>query len=313
MGLMSLAHFTFADEPAALIHHRVDTNVIIPEKIELDGLVSIPAVIGETFQSPIIKVMINDQGPFLFGLDTGFSDSIISKKLVDQLKLTIIQKTQIKYETPNQTMNEAENTVLIKKIQIGNMTILNYGMYGSSSAKQDELKFQKLHIDGLISINMFHGVLLTLDYKNEMLRVQSGELSSSDKEIVPYQKGYSVPVIETHIQLGEFGKESPYNFMLDTGDPTNIYINTCTLPVKPFLQDQDMFMQYDIFGYPAEVYIAQLNGSIKLSESVLIKSPHVSFSDSNCGKSPAVGRFGRKFFEQHETTFDNKNGLVKLR
>lgn len=310
---MSLPQFTFADEAPTLIHHREDTNVIIPGKIVLDGLVSIPSIIGERFQSPIIKVMINDQGPFLFGLDTGFSDSIISKQLVDKLNLPIVQKNQVKYETPNQTKNESENTVFIRKIQIGNMIITNYGMYSSDSSKQDKLKFQKLHLDGLISINMFQGVLLTLDYKNEILRVQNGELSSSDKEVVPYQKGYSVPVIETHIQLGEFGKETAYNFMLDTGDPTNIYINTCTLPAKPFLQDQEMFMQYDLFGYPAEVYIAQLNGSIKLSESVLIKSPHVSFSDSNCDKSPTVGRFGRKFFEQHEVTFDNKNGLVKLR
>ncbi len=72
-------------------------------------------------------------------------------------------------------------------------------------------------------------------------------------------------------------------------------------------------MQYDLFGKASETFMAQLNGNIKLSESIILKLPHVTFSQKDCNHSPPTGRFGRKFFEMHEVVFDNKNDLVKIK
>ncbi len=311
--LSSIPAFTLATQLPLDIHYRPNTQAMIPAEVEMTTpSISLPVIIGDLVNCPIIKVMINGQGPFLFALDTGFSQTLISKELTDKLNLPIIKKDNVKYITPHGTTYQPENIVLINKFQIGEMIASNYAVIGSGTSAQDEAKFKKRGIDGLLSINAFQDVLLVLDYKNEMLHIQKGELSASDKDVLKCRQGYDIPVVEANIQ-SENVMDRPYHFILDTGEPNYIYINACAMPVNKLFQINERFKQYDIFGNPSETYLGQLNGNIKVTNQTFIKSPHVTFSEKDCKNSPPPGRFGTKFFEKYEVTFDNKNDLVKIK
>lgn len=286
---------------------------MIPGEIEISDQVSIPAVVGDLIQSPIIKMTINGQGPFYFMFDTGFSDTMISKKLADTLKLPIIKTRHVQNLTPNQVVDVFQNVHFVEKIQLGGLTIKNYGMVSSSNFEDEADKFEKLRIDGVISANMFYGLMTTIDYKNEQLHFQKGSLSKNDADVIPCFRFRGVPFVYGLIKFDKLKKQEKQRFLLDTGNATSIFVNMCAIPEMKNFRDQEKFFIFDVYGNSSASAMAKLYGSIELSKTVIIKSPYITFSSAHCEKEPDLGALGRKFFEDHIVTLDSQNNLIKIK
>src|SRR5690606_7847408 len=101
-----LAQIAVADSKSSL-HYREDTHTLIPAEVILGKSSTITAPIGDNgLQSPILKLKINGQGPFLFMFDSGFSQSMISRQLANKLNLPIVEGKNVKSVTPNQVVDK---------------------------------------------------------------------------------------------------------------------------------------------------------------------------------------------------------------
>lgn len=302
-----------AIESPTPLHYKPGTHILIPSEVQMPDQASISSPIGDyLLQSPIIKLSINGQGPYLFMFDTGASMSIISKKLADKLNLPIIKNELVQHVTPTQIVKIEQIIYLPETIEIGNILVKNYGIVASGDHHEDK-RFENLRVDGLISANIFYGELLTIDYPQEKLHVQKGSLSTDDEHVLPCLKGFHIPVIEGTINFEKLKKEEKQAFIIDTGDASYIYINTCRISEMKDVKDQETFIKSDLYDKSSHMSLAQLYGDIIFSKSVILKSPYVSFSAANCEHPPYIGTLGRKFFETHEVTLDQKNGLAKIK
>lgn len=302
----------FAQQPTLKLHYENDTKAVVPAEIVMPDRVSIPAVIGDVYlQSPLIKVKINGQGPFIFMFDTGFTDSVISRKLAKKLDLPIVETVNRRVTTPSQVIDVFENTLYAEKIEIGDITIKDYGLSCASAYEDDLSNFENLKVDGILSASIFYGKLITLDYKKELIHVQNGDLNPEDSDVTSSIKNTSLPVIRGKIKFEKLKKEETQEFMLDTGDSAYVYVSTCNIPEMKKFKNQEILLSGDMYDKAHQTSLAELYGDIILSKTVVLKSPYITFSGLNC-KQP-LGRLGRKFFENHEVTLDKKNHLIKMK
>lgn len=274
--------------------------------------VSIPAIVGDVnVQSPILKIKINGQGPFLFMFDTGFSKTMISKSLAQKLKLPITKTHLTKATTPNQVVAVFHHAHLIQNIEIGDVNIKDYEVFSSSAYEDDDQFYKNANIDGVLSASVFNGMLVTIDYKHENIHLVKGALNSKENDVIATRKDIPVPVIQGKIIFDKLKKEEKQYFMLDTGDSAYIYVNMCNIPEMKKFTNQETILNYDFYQKPFRTSLAELYGDIIFSKSVIEKNPYITFSAVNCDQS--MGRLGRKFFEKHEVTLDRVNNLVKIK
>lgn len=289
-----------------------DYQAVIPGEIESVDRISIPAIVGDfAIQSPILKIKINGQGPFLFMLDTGSSKTMISKSLAKKLNLPITRIRGTKVATPNQVVNVFHHAHVIHNIQIGDLNIKDYEVFSSSAYEDEDQFYTSIHVDGVLSASVFYGMLVTIDYKHEKIHIQKGALDSKDNDVIPTRKDIPVPVIQGKIIFDKLKKEEMQDFILDTGDGAYVYVNMCNIPEMKKFRNQETLLGYDFYEKSFRTSLAELYGDIIFSKSVILKSPYITFSAMNCDYS--IGRLGRKFFETHEITLDEKNNLVRIK
>lgn len=294
------------------IHYEPVSKAIIPESIEMPEQASIQATVGDVYlQSPIIRIKINGQGPFLFMFDTGFTESVISKTLAKKLNLPILKSVANTVQTPTQVVNTFENILLAKKIEIDNIIINNFALFSSSSYEDEIDHFENLKVDGILGASIFYGKLVTLDYKKEYIHVKNGELKKNENEVISWIKPSIVPAINGKISFSKLKKVEKQNFLLDTGDSAYVYVSTCDIPEMKKFKNQEILLGSDMYNKARQTSLAELYGDIILSDSVVLKSPYITFSGIHCHQP--TGRLGRKFFEMYEVTLDQKNNLIKMK
>lgn len=304
--------FTIA-EPSPFFKHREDTKTIVPAEIVIEKPSAITAHIGDNgLQSPILKLKINGQGPFLFLFDTGFSQSMISKRLAEKLNLPIVDSKSIKSITPNQVVDKFQHVYHVSSMNISDIVIKNYGMAGSSNFEDDAEFFEKQHIDGVLSANAFYPLMITIDYKKEKLYLEKGALNKDQIDTIPYAKVSDVPNINVKITFDKLEKKVSQNFILDTGFGSYFFVNSCNIPEMLNFTGKEDLLRYDYLGYENTKSFAKLFGNIEVTENHIIKSPYITFGTVNCELDNPFGLIGRKFFEAHKVIIDQKNSLVRI-
>lgn len=293
--------------------HRADTQTFIPASHEIQSKLSIDAPIGDNvLLSPIIKLKINGQGPFIFLFDTGFSRSMISNELAQKLNLRKLDTEKVRAHTPAQVVQTFQHIYLIDKIEIGDLVIKEYGMVASSGFEDEVQDLKKLRVDGVLSANAFYGLLLTLDYQKEKIYLERGNLLHEQKGVIEYASKSDVPLVKVNIKFDKLNKIVEQNFILDTGFPSYFFVNACKIPEMLKFTGRESLIAYDYLGFEQKKYFAQLYGKIIFSNNDEINSPHITFGPVNCELKNPVGLIGRTFFEKNKVTIDQVNGLVKI-
>ncbi len=303
----------FADINEPKFTYRKDTETYIPASHELKHKATIDAPIGDNgLLSPIIKLKINGHGPYNFMFDTGFSQSMISAALAKKLNLPQAETEKVRSITPSQVVDTFQHIYLVDKIEVGDVVIRHYGVFASSGFEDEVQDLKKLKVDGVLSANAFYGLLLTLDYKNEKIYLERGNLLHSPQNELLHLEKRDVPVIKAKIKFNKLNKLVEQNFILDTGFGSYFYVNSCNIPEMLKFKGRENLLSYDYLGFENKKYFAQLFGDVILSNSILIKSPHITFGPVNCELGDPYGLIGRTFFEKNRVTFDQVNGLVKI-
>jgi predicted aspartyl protease len=293
---------------------RKDTHTFVPASYEFkNNKISVDAPIGDNvLLSPIVKIKINGQGPFIFLFDTGFSRTMISNELAQKLNLRKHDTESVRTRTPAQVVQTFQHIYLIDKIEIGGLTIKNYGVASSSGFEDDIQDLKRMKVDGVLSANAFYGLLLTLDYQNEKIHLEEGSLLPEQKGVIDYADASDVPLINAEIKFDKLNKVVAQDFIIDTGFPSYFFVNACHIPEMLKFTGRENLIAYDYLGSEQKKYFAQLYGNIILSKDYSIQSPYITFGPVNCQLKKPVGLVGRTFFEKYKVTIDQVNSLIKL-
>lgn len=315
ISILSVCSCALATEKPIIFHPDYPT-IPIPKSITVDEPGVIKAPIGEvTVQSPIVKVTINDKGPYFFIIDTGFSGTLVSKKVALEADLPIVETITKTSRTPNQVLKSSQDIRHAKKVQIGPVTLFDYGM---STATEQGKEYQILEktngrgIDGILGFNAFYGLKLKINYRNETITASKESLKADDAYVVPLSKIASVPIVEATIHFSKLKTKLKQHLQLDTGAANYFFINSCDIPNMEEFTGKEQIIGKDYTGFEHKTYFAQLYGNIQLSKDHIVESPYILYAPSNCDYD-RIGLMGRKFFEKHEVTIDVDDRLVRIK
>ena len=242
--------------------------------------------------------MVNGQGPFLFGIDTGAQGgSRIDTSLVEKLQLK--SSGQVQATDGSGRSPQVVETVKLDSSAIGNLRFAGVTA-GSRNFKNSP---RPLKIDGVVGLSLFSEYLVTLDFPQKLLRFERGELPKFDgAEILDYRSERGVPLLE--LTVGS----TKINAHLDSGNSIGEFV----LP-SAFVEKLTKASEPKVVGRARsasgemEIKQVQVKDVIRLGRHEF-PEPTVTY--------PAlsdIGNVGAKTLSQFVVTFDQRNERVRLK
>ena len=144
---------------------------------------------------PVVEVMVNGKGPFLFAIDTGAQgEARADSSLVQHLQLQPVNEGVVGDGSGRN--NRKVDIIQFETIKIGSLQFRNI----KALTRNYNNVPNYLKIDGILGFDLFSNHLLTLDYPNKRVRIERGELPKPDgKEILNFENPLGMPIIELSI------------------------------------------------------------------------------------------------------------------
>jgi len=248
----------------------------------------------------IIDVKVNGHGPFPFLLDTGASgDGRIDTSLVTLLSL---KKVGERINDDGTGLNvQVHDVVEVDSVEFGGVAFRNLSFMAGDYSRRSYPTPRPIY--GLLALELFSDLLLTIDYPEKSIRLEFGALQRDGGEnVVNYLSGTDNRSCLIEVVLG------PRRFLagIDTGHQGSF--------IMP-LADLDGLR---IYGRPIRVGWAKtVNNEFDLYGAVLVDPlqfaghslPGVSATFAQGWGYPTVGYDVLKKFA---LTFDQKNRLIRF-
>lgn len=246
---------------------------------------------------PTVEVMINGQGPFVFGIDTGAQGgSRIDSSLVEKLALKASGQVQA-------TDGSGRNPQMTELFKLESLTIGNLRFSGVTAGSRNFKNSQRpLKIDGILGLSVFSEYLVTLDFPAKLLRVEKGELPKADgAEILDYKSQGGIPLLE--LTVGN----TKINAHLDSGNMIGAFV----LPTA-FVEKLTKASEPVVVGRARSA-----SGEMEIKQTRIkevVRLGRHEFPDATV-TYPAlsdIGNVGVKTLSQFAVTFDQQHERVRL-
>jgi hypothetical protein len=144
---------------------------------------------------PVIELMVNAEGPFLFVIDTGAEGGPrLDSSLMEKLGLK--PSGQMPDGDPSGRSPRMADTVKLDFLEVGGLRFTDV----AATSKDYKNSPRPLPADGIIGLALFKDYLVTLDFPARVLRIRRGELPKADgAEILDYQVEHGVPSVELNV------------------------------------------------------------------------------------------------------------------
>jgi hypothetical protein len=257
--------------------------------------IEIPLQSGDALRT--LEVMVNGQGPFVFGFDTGAqADPRIDVSLVEKLKLK--STGQVQTTDPSRRNFQASESYKVDSISVGSLRLTDVTVIGRNFRNSP----RPVKIDGMLGLNAFADYLVTLDFPGNKLRLEKGELPKSDgAEILDYKNEAGIVGVEISVA------DKKIKARLDTGNAIGAFVFPTEFAEKlSFAGEPRVVGRARSATGEMEIKQVQLKGVIKLGRHEFA-DPTIVF--------PAlgdIGNIGLKALSQFVITFDQKNGRLRL-
>ena len=267
--------------------HAADAAPTLPMEV--------PLKIGDGL--PTLEVMINGQGPFLFGFDTGAQGGAhIDTSLVEKLKL---QSTgQVQATDPSRRNFQTSETYKLESVTVGGLRLTDVAAVGRNLQNSP----RPLKVDGILGLNVFADYLVTLDFPAKKLRFEKGELPKSDgAEIVDYKNEAGIAQVE--LSVGD----KKIKAHLDSGNAIGAFVfPTSFAETLSFAGEPRVVGRARSATGEMEIKQVQIKDVIKLGRHEFVDASIVY---------PALGDLGNVGFKtlgQFVLTFDQQHERVRL-
>lgn len=151
---------------------------------------------------PVVEVMVNGKGPYLFILDTGANHVVLNPARVKKYGVKVDSG-----QRPNADI--ALGNAEVKGLTIRVVDTPVFSQFESSKELQNE------KILGLLGNSYLSNFVITLDYKKETITLIPNDKAKNEKDDdeIPFEfPNNKFPFVE-----GKLNDKSPFKFMIDTG------------------------------------------------------------------------------------------------
>jgi len=247
----------------------------------------------EQYGKPYVMVTINGKGPYRFIIDTGTgADAFVTPELAAQLQLPTLATAVV--SDPSRQGSERVPIVLLQSIGLAGV------QFSSVRAIVHNVTEEAGSCQGMLGFTLFHDYLLTLDFPNRTVLLDSGSLTEDgDKTVLPFRMPDGVPI--TRLRINGQTVEA----QLDSGGGGLTFPDVLAahlrweIPPVVFAAGQTMTTRFAIRA-------ARLRGDVKVAR--------YTFDDPVVEIHPAfpLVNFGSPPMQSFAITFDQKNLLVRL-
>jgi hypothetical protein len=254
-----------------------------------------PMQVGEGM--PTVEVMVNGQGPFVFGFDTGAqAGPRIDASLVEKLNLKATGEVQA--IDPSGRNPQANATVKLDSLSIGSLHFTDV----TAVSRNYKNSPRPLNVDGILGLNLFADYLVTLDFPAKKLRLEKGELSNADgAEILDYKNDAGITQVE--ISVGD----KKIKAHLDTGNAIGTFVfPTAFVEMLSFAGEPRVVGRARSASGEMEIKQVQLKEVVKLGRH---EFPGATVTYPALGD---IGNVGVKVLSQFVITFDQLHERVRL-
>lgn len=274
----------------------------IPHKVTLPKLtdeVKLITDLGLLF----INVYINGKGPFVFWLDTGSEITMVSSAIAKELNLPIVAKTKQRIKASH-SYDTIESILTLGNINIGQTTFHQAPIFTLDESHKAFSLLKNLDVVGIIGMNMFYDLTLTLDIANNRFFLQKHFIP--DENAVRLTGMYFSPVIS--VKFNSDGKVEQIPFLVDSGFNGGVEMPTCKKDIE---QTGRISHSLDFFSQVETGYNTTLKG--KMTIGLLdFRNPEVRFVPSNCKKSKPFGLIGTKFLRDKLVSINLRKRLLSV-
>ncbi len=245
---------------------------------------------------PVIEVMVNGKGPFLFLIDTGAAGMArADASLVERLGLSIVGQ-ESSSDAGNKTqavLNEVKfDTLSIKDLQFRDVTAYSRNYNTATYLSR---------IDGILGFDIFADYLLTLDYPNRKVRIERGALPKPNgKQILNFQMIEGNPAID--IFIGGIKTTA----LVDSGNIRGVDLSSAFLKKIPLVSFPRIIGKGSSVSGEYDVKEVQLQETLSIG-TFAFPEPSVTFSDVF-----EEINIGSTLLREFAVTFDRKNLRVRF-
>ena len=234
-------------------------------------------------EAPVIEVMINEQGPFRFIVDTGSNLPLclVRSDLVEQLKLAV--NTEAESVAIHSQLGQEPLVVPVfapVTISIGQLSISNVSLVTHPSDSIMNHNLFKNRVAGLIGIGIFEDLVIAFDFIEQEFRIGSSPkiigLVSNEKVktiILPTRGNQSQ---RAGVQINAGGLDMPA--LLDTGSVFSLGL-PMTYRKQLSIAAEESHGSSLTFGGEMLYISSKLNGDLIIGRHT-ISNPNVKFSDT---------------------------------
>jgi hypothetical protein len=276
-----------------------ETNVVTclaPRQTRLpDSSVKVPFRAQGNFS--VVEVMINNQGPFLFEVDTGCGSTMVSKDLVKRLRLPQC-RGNVRIADASGRSHEYD------VVQIRSLCL------GKAEFQELYAEVTDLHVlsegnhpvpDGLLGFDLFKDLLLTVDYPRQQVVLEKGRLSKpDDQDFLPIHMSGGMPYCT--IEIGQ----KKIEVAIDTGCIGTFLFPEFLAKSLPLYNGRKVTWARDLSGLNHGV-TARLVGKVRIGRHVL-SEPFITWNTGVPGQS----LLGTEVLKHLVITFDQAENTVRF-
>lgn len=243
---------------------------------------------------PMVDVTVNGSGPYRFILDTGSAGSLIDLGLAKELGLELGESDRVGPPLDPEAVE-------VRRVQPHVMTV-----GGMTIQEPDIMAFDFTIMGGgltagILGLSAFEGVLLTLDYSQQLATVRVDSLGPEDPLVV----SYNATATGVRFDIEVNGERLPAD--LDTGSPSSFVLPETMMPELEFLSEPTVVGRARLAGGEYPVRQAQLDGVIRVA-GVEYSNPQVQLASFVDG----FANLGAQVIRDFVVTVDPRNERVQL-
>jgi len=263
-----------------------------PDKIELSAPISV--AIESATGLPVVMARINGRGPYQFILDTGAMGSVVSEKLAHELGLPPIMPAAMAH--PGSSKPIPATVTRITKIEIGDLKIEGVmAVFADLSAVMKKAP----DVQGVLSVSMFQGLLVTYNFPAKTIEFRRGELSDENGQTIFGWPAGKLPSVTADIA----GQSVRMDF--DTGALAGFVVDSAIANKLAWIEGPTEGSRLQTVEMESKTFTGRMKGTIRIGK-FSFENPRLDYHDG-------FNNVGSAVLKDFVATLDPKNRRLELK